>query len=307
MIEPVQRMERGLRLVVVGMLVNVALAVVKMAAGVFGHSHALVADGVESLSDLFSSAIVWRGLRVSSMPADDDHPYGHGKAEPIATAMVSVLLLLAALWIAVQAVREIVTPHSAPRPFTLAVLLVVVVVKEGLFRKLIGVGTQMDSSAVRSDAWHHRSDAITSLAAGVGIAVALVGGPGYEAADDYAALVAAGVIAWNGRWLLRGALRELMDEAPAVEVVQRIRAEAGAVTGVRRIEKCLVRKVGPRHFVEMHVEVDEHLTVRAAHDIAHAVKDRVRTAVNEVADVLVHIEPAGPGEITGAPRIRRGS
>jgi len=289
---PSDSRERGIRSVLIGMLVNVTLAVVKVGAGLAGHSHALVADGVESMADLFSSAIVWRGLSVASAPADEDHPYGHGKAEPIATAMVSFLLLVASLWIGVQAVHEMRTPHSTPRPFTLLVLLLVVLVKESLFHHVIRTGEVLGSMAVRSDAWHHRSDAITSLAAAVGISIALIGGNGYEVADDYAALVAAGVIAWNGRSLLMGALRELMDEAPAPGLVAQIRSEAGGVGGVVRIEKCLVRKVGPRHFVEMHVEVDGRLTVREAHAIAHAVKDRVRLALAEVADVLVHVEPA---------------
>ena len=276
------------------MAVNVVLASAKMAAGLFGHSHALVADAVESFSDIFSSVIVWRGLVVAAEPADEDHPYGHGKAEPIAAAIVSAMLLGAALWIAIRSVHEIVEPHQAPAPFTLAVLLVVIVVKEILFRFVSGEGEAVDSSVVRTDAWHHRSDAITSVAAGIGITVALVGGKGYESADDVAAIAAAAVIAWNGWRLLRPALDELMDTSPNPEIIGQIRQIAGATSGVADVEKCIVRKVGYQYFVDMHVEVDSQMTVENSHRIGHEVKNRVRKEIPSVRDVLIHIEPVKP-------------
>ncbi|MEN9575440.1 MAG: hypothetical protein RL514_3295 [Verrucomicrobiota bacterium] len=285
------RLQRSLRATFLGMVVNTVLAVGKMAAGFLGQSHALVADGVESLADLFSSLIVWRGLVIAAEPADEDHPYGHGKAEPLASAMVATMLLLAALWIAVQSVREIFHPHGTPAPWTLAVLIVVVVVKETLFRHVFAEATSVDSNVVKGDAWHHRSDAITSLFAGVGIAVALVGGKGYEAADDVAALLASGVIAWNGWRLLREASGELMDTAADLALVEEIRTLAAAVPDVHLVEKCLTRKMGWQLFVDMHVHVDPQLTVKHAHRIAHEVKDRVRAKLPKVRDVLVHIEP----------------
>src|SRR5437879_1369024 len=196
------RLQRGLRVTFLGMIANVLLAGAKMLTGLVGHSHALVADGVESLADLFSSVIVWRGLVVAAEPADEDHPYGHGKAEPIAAAVVSTMLLLAAAGIIVQAVREILQPHHAPSGFTLIVLIVAVAAKECLFRVVMREGIRVESSAVRTDAWHHRSDAITSLAAGIGISISLIGGRGYEGADDAAAIVAGAIIAWNGGRLL---------------------------------------------------------------------------------------------------------
>ena len=195
---PLTRLQRSLRATFAGMAVNVVFSGTKLAAGIVGHSHALVADAVESFADVFSSLIVWRGVIVAAAPADEDHPYGHGKAEPIASAIVAAMLLGAALWIALKAFGEIREPHPAPAPFTLIVLLVVVVVKEGLFRFVSREGKAVDSSVVKTDAWHHRSDAITSVAAGIGISVALIGGRGFEAADDVAAIAAAGVIAWNG-------------------------------------------------------------------------------------------------------------
>ena len=289
---PMSRLKRGLRATFLGLAVNAVLTGAKFAAGILGHSHALVADAVESLADIFSSIVVWRGLVVAAEPADEDHPYGHGKAEPIAAAIVSTMLLLAALWIILTSLREISEPHTSPAPFTLIVLVVVIVIKEGLFRFVRHESITVESSVVHTDAWHHRSDAITSLAAGIGISVALIGGKGYESADDFAAIAAAGVIAWNGWHLLRPALNELMDTAPSREVVDRIRRIAEAVSGVERVEKCLVRKAGNHYFVEMHVEVDPEMTVQRSHDIAHDVKDKIRAALPAVSDVLVHIEPA---------------
>ena len=288
---PLNRLQRSLRATFLGMAVNVVLAVVKFAAGVVGHSHALVADAVESFADVFSSIIVWRGLVVAATPADEDHPYGHGKAEPIAGAIVSAMLLLAAGWIAVKAFAEIATPHPVPAPFTLEVLIGVIIMKETLFRFVRHEGRMLDNFAVRTDAWHHRSDAITSFAAGVGISVSLLGGQGYEAADDWAAIAAACVIAWNGWRLLRPALNELMDTAPDREVRDKIRRLAETIPGVARVEKCFVRKMGYQLYVDMHVEVDPQMTVVRSHGIAHDVKDRIRDAMPVVSDVLVHIEP----------------
>lgn len=288
------RLQRGLRATFLGMVVNTLLAAGKMAAGFLGQSHALVADGVESLADLFSSLIVWRGLVIAAAPADEDHPYGHGKAEPLAAAMVATMLLLAALWIAVNSVREILRPHAAPAPWTLAVLVIVVLVKETLFRHVFHEAASVESNAVKGDAWHHRSDAITSLFAGIGIAVALAGGPGYEAADDVAALLASGVIAWNGWRLLCEAFGELMDTAPDLALTQEVRRLAAGVPDVRGVEKCRLRKMGWHLYVDIHVEVDGRLTVERAHAIAHQVKDHLREQLPKIRDVLVHIEPARP-------------
>jgi cation diffusion facilitator family transporter len=286
------RLKRGLRATLLGMVVNIILVAGKLAAGVLGHSHALVADAVESLADIFSSIVVWRGLVVAEEPADEDHPYGHGKAEPIASAIVSTMLLLAAAGIAVHSIRSIAAgEHPGPRAFTLLVLLGVVVIKESLFRFVKGEAVSVDSMAVHADAWHHRSDAITSLAAAVGITISLVGGRGYEVADDVAAIVAAGIIAFNGWRQLRPALDELMDTSPNRELIEEIRKAAETIPGVERVEKCIVRKTGHRYFVDMHVEVAPKMTVEQSHLIAHNVKDQVRQKFPAVRDVLVHIEP----------------
>ncbi len=288
-----KRLERSLKATWLGLVVNSVLAVIKMVAGVIGHSHALVADAVESMSDVFSSIIVWRGLVVASQPEDEDHPYGHGKAEPISAAIVSAMLLGAAVWIFATAIREIKHPHEGPEAFTLLVLALVVIVKEALFRHVLRESIAVESTAVQTDAWHHRSDAITSFAAAVGIGIALIGGKGYEAADDYAAAVAALVIAWNGWRLLRSAVRELMDTSPQKELVDQMSEAAVAIPGVDLVEKCFARKMGHFFYVDMHVQVDPQMTVQRSHDIAHQVKDRIRREFPRVRDVLVHIEPTG--------------
>src|ERR1043166_3745828 len=207
------RLEQGLRATFIGLTVNAILAITKLLAGLAGHSHALVADAVESMADILSSIVVWRGLVVAAAPADEDHPYGHGKAEPLAAAVVSTLLLLAAVGITFQAIHEVFQPKQGPAPFTLFVLLGVILIKEAFFRFVLREARTMESSAVSTDAWHHRSDVITSIAAAIGISVALLGGDRYKSADDIAAVVAAGLIAWNGWRLLRPALDELMDRS----------------------------------------------------------------------------------------------
>ena len=286
------RLKRSLRVTLVGLVINAVLASAKFTAGILGHSHALIADAVESLADVFSSIIVWRGVVVAAEPADEDHPYGHGKAEPLAAATVATMLLVAAVWIAVQAFREIAHPHAAPASFTLLVLLAVICIKEGLFRFVLREAISVESSAVQTDAWHHRSDVITSLAAAIGISVSLLGGKGYESADDVAAIVAAAIIAWNGSRLLRPALNKLMDRTPSRELSERIRHIAESVEGVDRVEKCLVRKMGYQFYADMHVEVNPRMTVQHSHEIAHEVKDKVRDQIPRVRDVLVHIEPS---------------
>ena len=285
-------MQSGARIALTGMLVNVVLAAAKISAGLFGNSYVLIADGIESTLDIGGSAVIWSGLKFASRPPDATHPYGHGKAEPMAAAAVAVGVLLASLGLAVQSVREIFTPHHAPAPFTLAVLVVVVIVKELLYRRVIRVGKSVESTAVKTDAWHHRADAMTSTAAFIGISIALIGGAGWESADDWAALFACGIIGANGCRLLIPALHEMLDTAPRGEIVPRIQSAAAAVPGVVEVEKCLVRKMGLSYYVDLHVGVDGEISVRDGHRIAHEVKGAIQAADSRIADVLVHIEPA---------------
>jgi cation diffusion facilitator family transporter len=278
------------------MLVNAALAAIKLLAGVLGSSYALIADGVESTADIFSSLIVWGGLRIASRSADDDYPFGYGKAEPIAAAVVGLMLIAAAIGIAIESVREIRVPHHAPAPFTLAVLVGVVLVKEGLYRRVFRVGADVGSTAVKADAWHHRSDAITSAAAFVGIGIALIGGPGWEPADDWAALLASTVIAYNGIAALRPAVADLMDRAPGEAMLARVSAAAMGVRGVCAIEKLKVRKAGLGYWVDLHVQADPRLPLEEAHVLSGMVKSAIRQAVPEVAGALIHMEPYESGE-----------
>ena len=274
-----------------GIWLNLALAIVKFAGGVWGGTYVLIADGIESMLDVFSSALVWAGFRVAARPPDDDHPYGHGKAEPLAAMAVGLIILAAAAWIAVHAVHEIVTPHRAPHWGTLPLLAGIVGVKWWFSRRMARAGEQEGSTGLGVEAWHHYSDAITSAAAFVGIAIAVVAGEGYAAADDWAALVACGVIVFNGLSIFNRSLSDVMDTAVPPEFETAVRAVAAAVDGVSGLDKCRVRKSGLSHFVDIHVVVNSLLTVRQGHDIAHAVKDALLHSPLHITDVSVHIEP----------------
>jgi cation diffusion facilitator family transporter len=281
----------GARLALVGIAVNFVLAVVKIVTGALGNCYALIADGIESTLDIFGSFVIWFGLKVAAEPPDTEHPYGHGKAEPLASVVVAIAVIAAAIGLAVQSIKEIVTPHHAPAPYTLLVLVVVIIIKELLFRKVVRTGHEIGSTAVKTDAWHHRSDAITSAGAFIGISIALIGGPGWEPADDWAALFTCGLIGFNGYRLLMPALHEIMDTAPSPEFEATVRAIASGVPGVADVEKCRIRKMGLDYYVDIHIGVNAELTVRAGHEIGHAVKDALRSVKPQIADVLVHIEP----------------
>lgn len=293
-----EALAKGRRVSAAGIAVNGVLAVVKLTAGIAGHSYALVADAVESFGDIFSSTIVWGGLAIAAKPADDNHPYGHGKAEPLAALVVALMLIAAGAGIAVEAIHEIRVPHHAPAPFTLAILVLVVVAKETMYRYAFRTGARIGSTAVVVDAWHHRSDAMTSAAAGVGITIALIGGKGYESADDWAALAACAVILANGFRFARTAVMELMDTLPQAVPADEIRATALAIDGARGVETILIRKMGPMWYVDLHLEVDPQITVARGHGIAHDVKDAIMAKWPAVADVLVHVEPHTP---SGSP------
>jgi len=291
---------RGTRTVLFGVLTSAILAAVKVVAGVLGNAYALIADGVESMLDIVSSLVVLGSLRIASQPRTERFQYGYGKAEPLGGMVVSIALLVAAVGIAIQSVREIVTPHHLPAPFTLIVLVVVVATKELMFRKLSATGLSIGSRAMETDAWHHRSDALTSLAAFIGISVALLAGEGYESADDWAALFACTIIGYNGVRLFRTSLEDVLDVAPPIEVEHRIRSVAEAVGRVTQTEKCNVRRSGLGLFVDLHVVVDGRLTVREGHMIAHEVKDALIESDLGILDVVVHIEP-DPTQRTSDP------
>jgi cation diffusion facilitator family transporter len=284
--------ERSAKVVLRGILLNAVLAIAKFAGGILGNTYALIADGAESTLDIFSSLLVWAGFRVAARPPDDNHPYGHGKAESLASLAVAVFIFCMAGWVGFHAVHEIVTPHLAPKWWTLPLLAGVVAVKTWFSRRVHVLGVESGSTALGVEALHHWTDAITSAAAFIGIAIALIGGEGWEAADDWAALLACVIIAFNGAGMVMKALGEVMDMAVPARFENEVRALALGVPGVSALDKVRMRKSGLSHLVDIQIRVDGELSVRAGHDIAHAVKDTLLgSASHRISDVMVHVEP----------------
>ena len=275
---------------------NALLALIKGLSGIFGNSYALIADAIESTADIFSSILVLFGIHYSTRPPDRNHPYGHGRAEPLITFVVVGFLVASAVVIAFESIENIQQPHALPKPFTLWVLAGIIISKELFFRFVRRKSQETNSSSLKADAWHHRSDAITSLAAFIGISVALIMGPGYEAADDWAALLASLVILYNAFLIFRPALGEIMDKQVYGELVTRIRDFSVQVPGVLGTEKCHIRKSGMKFHVDLHVIVNGHMTVLEGHAIVHRLKDHLLMELPVLADVLIHIEPAGADE-----------
>lgn len=272
---------------------NTLMAIIKAITGIFGNSYALIADAIESTTDIFSSLLVLFGLKYANRPPDKNHPYGHGRAEPLITFMVVIFLVGAAFVIAYESIRHIQTPHKVPEGYTLIVLGVIIVAKEIFYRVVAKKGKETRSTALRADAWHHRSDAITSLTAFVGISIALIFGEGYETADDWAALVASLFILYNAYLIFRPALGEVMDEHMYEDLIEEIRENSLEVDGILDTEKCFVRKTGMSYFVDLHAIVDGQITVTEGHDISHRLKDHLLLQFPEIVDVLIHIEPKG--------------
>lgn len=284
-------LKSALQISAVALGVNLTLAAIKITGGIVGHSQALIADGIESVADVISTLILLGGLHLSVKPADENHPFGHGKAEPIAGILICLLLLVAAGWIAYQSVNEILTPSRPPEPFTLLILIAVIVIKELLSRSALATADAIESTALRGDAWHHRSDALTSAAAFLGISISILGGPEFATADDWAALAACTIIAWNGMRIFRTVFDEMMDASVSADLIEKVRQIAGRVEGVRAIEKTRIRKTGLHHSMDIHVIVDGNLTVSEGHEIAHTVKDALQDSPYRINDVTVHIEP----------------
>ncbi|MBP6099670.1 MAG: cation transporter [Flavobacterium sp.] len=270
---------------------NTILAIIKGLAGFFGNSYALIADAIESTTDIFSSFLVLFGIKYSNRPADENHPYGHGRAEPLITFLVVGFLITSAVIIAHESIINIQTPHNLPKTWTLFVLGAIIIWKEISFRIVLKRSVEANSSSLKADAWHHRSDAITSVAAFVGISIALFLGKGYESADDWAALFASTFILYNSYLIFRPALGEIMDEHLYDDVVLSIRKVAGTVEGIVTTEKCFIRKSGMKYHVDLHAVVDATISVKAGHDLAHTLKDTLRAEIPELGHVLIHIEP----------------
>lgn len=270
---------------------NASLALLKWIAGYFGNSYALIADAIESTTDIFSSFLVLIGLKYSSKPADKKHPYGHGRIEPLVTFAVVGFLIISAIIIARQSIINIHTPHELPRAYTLFVLAAIIAWKETSYRIVVKKSKETKSSSLKADAWHHRSDAITSVAAFIGISIALILGKGYESADDWAALFAAGFILYNCYLIFRPALGEVMDEHTHDDLVEKIRDISKEVPGVIETEKCFIRKTGMKYAVDLHITVDGESSVKEGHITSHKLKDKLKIELPEISNVLIHIEP----------------
>ncbi|MDH3381989.1 MAG: cation diffusion facilitator family transporter, partial [Flavobacteriaceae bacterium] len=271
---------------------NTSLAIIKGLAGVFGNSFALIADAIESTTDILASFLVLLGLKYANKPADNNHPYGHGKAEPLITFMVVGFLFISATIIAYESIQNIQSPHELPKSWTLMVLAAIIIWKEISFRIVIKKSKETNSSSLKADAWHHRSDAITSIAAFIGISIALYFGKGFETADDWAALFAAGFIVYNGYLIFRPALGEIMDEQLYDELIIEIREVSNMVVGIKGTEKCFIRKAGMKYHVDLHAIVDAEISVKYGHDLSHQLKDKLRSEIPNLGHVLIHIEPA---------------
>lgn len=270
---------------------NIGLASIKWFAGFFGNSYALIADAIESTTDIFTSLLVLFGLKYASRPADENHPYGHGRIEPLVTFLVVGFLTASAGVIAYESIKNIQTPHQLPKSWTLIVLGLIILWKEASYQIVMKKSRETNSSALKADAWHHRSDAITSVAAFIGISVALFLGKGYEAADDWAALFASGFILYNCYLIVRPALGEIMDENLYDDIIEAIKEKSLQVEGVRDTEKCFVRKAGMKYHVDLHIEVDADMTVRDSHRVAHQLKDYLQAEIPELDQILIHVEP----------------
>jgi len=270
---------------------NFALAIIKWLAGFFGNSFALIADAIESTTDIFSSILVLLGIKYSKRPADKTHPYGHGRIEPLITFIVVIFLVISATIIAHQSIINLYTPHEAPKSWTLYILAVIIIWKEASYQIVMRKAKALNSTSLKADAWHHRSDAITSVAAFIGISCALFLGKGYENADDWAALFAAGFIIYNCYHIFRPALGEIMDENLYEDIVELIRQKSLEVDGVLATDKCFIRKIGMDYIVDLHAVVNPNLSVKEGHDIAHKLKDHLILTLDNISNVFVHIEP----------------
>ena len=283
--------QKAIRTTYISIISNTGLALIKGLAGFFGNSYALIADAIESTTDIFSSLLVLFGLKYAKRPADDNHPYGHGRIEPLITIIVVAFLISSATIIAYESIQNIRTPHKIPKSWTLLILGAIILWKELSFQFVMKKSKETNSSALKADAWHHRSDAITSVMAFIGISIALIFGKGYETADDWAALLASGFIFYNSYLILRPALGEIMDEHIYDDLINDIRMKSLEVEGILETEKCFIRKSGMKYHVDLHAVVDGKISVKEGHDIAHELKDHLRNSIPNMGYVLIHIEP----------------
>ncbi len=279
----------------IGLLVNFALGLIKLLGGLIGQSFALVSDAINSFGDTLTSIVVIFALRYAQKPADEEHPYGHSRAEAAAASNVAVLILVSAVFIAIEAVQRLTTVHSIPPLWTLWIAAGNVVIKESLFRYKRRVGLRVGSQSIIANAWDHRSDAFCSLAVLIGLATVRWGGEEYAWADEAAALIVVLAIGLSGIKLFRESMSDLMDPQANQDFVQQITEEAMSISGVLAIEKLWVRKAGLEYFADLHLQVSPSMTVEDGHRIGHQVKDHLIKRFALLRDVLIHLEPFHSG------------
>ena len=294
--------KHGEKITVACILGNIILSALKLAAGIFGSSKAMVADALHSASDIVATSVVLIGIRIAKKPADDGHPYGHGKVEPIAAAFVGVTLIFAAVMI-VKGIVESIIAHSFTTPtfLALAAAVVSIVVKEVMFRITYSAGKKINSEAIMADAWHHRSDAYSSIGTFIGILGSIIGGRlgihFLEYLDPVAGAVVACMIFKVAYDILSHSIKGLMDSSPDETKIGQIREVVSSIDGILSIPMIKGRYVGQHLFIDMKVEVDANITVEAGHTIAALSREKVLEDVSDVCEVLVHIDPCRQVEI----------
>lgn len=286
----------GQKVVLAGVFLNLVLSAGKIIGGLLGRSNALVADGIESLLDLFSSLLIWGALKYAAKPPDEEHPYGHGKAESLASLVGAIVLAIAGSLIAHNSIIQLLAaahgaPVHVPSPWTLLILICVIGIKETLYQFMARRARRIGSNALLADAWHHRSDAVTSVAAFIGISISLLGGRGYEVADDWAALFACVVIFYSSYNMLKMCLGDMMDARVSPDAEQTVMRITCSVPGVLSAEKCRIRKSGLSYIADLHIRVSGEISVTEGHDISHKVKDLLMASELPLEDVTVHVEP----------------
>lgn len=274
------------------MLVSGGLALIKIFAGVWGHSTAVVADGLESAADVFASGFVLFGLTIAAKPADREHPYGHGRVETLTGLVIGMALIAGGIAISYGSIRQIGQPHDTLATFVIGPLILSLAAKTGLAAIKFRYGRQMASAALTADAWNDAMDTVSAAAALVAVGLTLSDPARFAEADRYGGCVVGAIVVLAGLRVAHEASLQLMDTMPAGQMIEQIRAAAMSVEGVRGVEKCFARKTGLKYHVDLHLEVDPEMTVRQSHGLAHDVRERIMERLPWVADVLMHVEPA---------------
>ena len=289
-----QRSRLGIRTALISSFCNVIVAIGKIVFGILGNSFALIADGVESTLDIISSIIVWGGLKIAAEPADDNHPYGHGKAESLAGVIVSTILISAGLGIGYNGIARILSPDlMAPKAFTLYVFIIVIIIKEILYQYTIKVSKLINSTSMKAEAWHHRTDAITTVMALIGVFIAI--NTSYKIADGLAGVLCGCIIIFNGSRILYASSNEVMDTVASDEIYDKIKNITLTHAEIKNIDNCRIRKSGLQYLLDIEIQVDPTITVMAGHKIAHELEDILLQDKNlNIIDIIIHVEPFIP-------------